>query len=398
MPVKQILKTGNVPVKIYTDDIEAAALNQLAAMSQLPIIHAHIAAMPDVHCGIGATVGSVIPTRGAIIPAAVGVDIGCGMNALQLSLTANDLPLSLKSLRHEIETFVPVGFGMHALERARTQACQPFEHPLNEILDTHPDILKMLSKNKERWILQMGTLGSGNHFIEICLDERNHVWIMIHSGSRGIGNAIGRYFIALAKKDMQCHMKDLPQKDLAYLKEGTQYFHDYLKAVQWAQNYAFENRHQMMLLVLKALKKHLPHFKIINKAVNCHHNYVAYETHFGQEVYLTRKGAIRAGKNDLGIIPGSMGARSYIVKGKANPESFHSCAHGAGRRMSRTQAKKSFTAKDLIEQTQGVECRKDAQVIDEIPKAYKDIDQVMHNQTDLVEVLHTLKQVICVKG
>lgn len=398
MPIIKQVNGGKVPIKIYTDDIDEQALTQLKNISALDIIHSHVAAMPDVHMGIGATVGSVIPTKAAIIPAAVGVDIGCGMNAVRLSLTASQLPDNLKPLRQAIEQTVPVGFAKHSSKNMPEKTCAPLAKSLNHILEIHPNILKRMNNESLRWIMQMGTLGSGNHFIEICIDNNKDVWIMLHSGSRGIGNAIGTYFIELAKTDMGRHIHNLPDKDLAYFREGSKYFDDYFHAVQWAQQYAFLNRHEMMRLIVAAIKPLLPAFDLTEHAVNCHHNYVSYENHFDEHVYVTRKGAISAKSNELGIIPGSMGAKSYIVKGKGNRQSFHSCAHGAGRRMSRNQAKKRFTKSDLIHQTKGVECRKDKHVIDEIPGAYKDIDSVMANQTDLIEVLYTLKQVLCVKG
>lgn len=398
MPIQIEVNKGRVPVKIYTDEIEPQALQQLINISQLPIIHGHVAAMPDVHLGIGATVGSVIPTKQAIIPAAVGVDIGCGMNALRLSLKASQLPHNLNRIRSAIEAAVPVGFAQHKCGEPAKDLLKPLQPRLQRILQKHPAIGSMMRKWQDTWTTQMGTLGSGNHFIELCLDESQDVWVMLHSGSRGIGNNIGKYFIQLARKDMERHQIQLPDRDLSYFQEGSQYFEDYVEAVEWAQDYARANRQHMMQLVLQALQNHLPPFTITREAINCHHNYVAREKHFGEMVYVTRKGAIRAGEGELGIIPGSMGARSYIVRGKGNPDSFCSCAHGAGRRMSRQQAKKRFSRKDLEEQTKGVECRKDKGVIDEIPAAYKDIDQVMENQSDLVEVVHTLKQVICVKG
>ncbi len=398
MPIKRILTKGQVPIKIYTDEVDAETLNQLIAISHLPIIHSHVAAMPDVHLGKGATVGSVIPTKSAIIPAAVGVDIGCGMNAVRLSLHAAQLPDSLKPLRNAIESAVPVGFEMHAKHTARASTIRALETGLNRIVEKHPGILKMQRNLQSTWTRQLGTLGGGNHFIELCLDENQQVWIMLHSGSRGIGNCIGEYFITLAKKDMGVALGQLPDKDLAYLTEGTQHFNDYVAAVHWAQEYALINRREMMGLIVEALKPYLPPFTLTQEAINCHHNYVAIEEHFGAKVYITRKGAIRAGEGDLGIIPGSMGAKSYIVRGKGNPDSFSSCAHGAGRRLSRGRAKNQFQIEDIIAQTAGVECRKDHGVLDEIPSAYKDIDQVMENQNDLVEIVHTLKQVLCVKG
>jgi tRNA-splicing ligase RtcB (3'-phosphate/5'-hydroxy nucleic acid ligase) len=398
MPVQMTLNKGQVPVKIYTQEVESQAIDQLVNISKLPFVHHHIAAMPDVHLGIGATVGSVIPTKGAIIPAAVGVDIGCGMNALRLSLHANDLPDNLRRVRSAIEAAVPVGFNEHDRSVSQNSTLKPLDKGLEQILDKHRGIASMQKNFAQTWAKQLGTLGGGNHFIELCLDEAQAVWIMLHSGSRGIGNVIGRYFIELAKKDMEKHFIQLPDKDLSYFKEGTTYFDDYVNAVHWAQDYALINRREMMRLILDALKTVLPSFEITKEAINCHHNYVAKETHYGESVYLTRKGAISAREGELGIIPGSMGAKSYIVSGKGNPESFCSCSHGAGRRMSRSEAKKRFNTEDVQAQTSGVECRKDAGIIDEIPGAYKDIDHVMALQTDLVEVVHTLKQIVCVKG
>lgn len=398
MPIQKIMTKGKVPVKIYTDEIEPEAMQQLYNMAQLPFIHSHIAVMPDVHMGKGATVGSVIPTRQAIIPAAVGVDIGCGMNALRLSIKAHDLPDNLRSLRLFIEDAIPVGFNMHKQDRARQSTVIGLSGGLAHILDKHPKINAMQRKPYETWVRQLGTLGGGNHFIELCLDENQDVWIMLHSGSRGIGNVIGSYFIALAQKDMGQHLANLPDKDLAYFSEGAKHYDDYLDAVEWAQDYAMANRREMMVLLIEALRKKLPKFGVTKEAINCHHNYVAREDHFGASLFITRKGAIRAGEGELGIIPGSMGTKSYIVRGKGNPQSFCSCSHGAGRRMSRTAAKRQFTVDAVEAQTQGVECRKDKGIIDEIPGAYKDIDTVMENQSDLVEVVHTLKQVLCVKG
>jgi len=398
MPIKRVITKGKVPVKIYTDDIEHQALQQLNNMAQLPIIHSHIAAMPDVHAGIGATVGSVIPTKSAIIPAAVGVDIGCGMNAARLTLKAVQLPDNLHRIRNVIEDVIPVGFNMHDSDKARNSTIRALAPGLDRILATHPKIANLQKKAYQTWVRQIASLGGGNHFIELCLDENQDVWVMLHSGSRGIGNAIGRYFIDLAKKDMRQHIANLPDKDLAYFNEGAQHFDDYVDAVHWAQDYAMANRREMMLLIMEALRKELTVFGVSKEAINCHHNYVSIEDHFGERVFVTRKGAIRAGEGELGIIPGSMGAKSYIVRGKGSAQSFCSCSHGAGRKMSRTQAKKQFTLADMEAQTRGVECRKDKGVIDEIPSAYKDIDVVMENQSDLVEVVHTLKQVMCIKG
>ncbi len=398
MSIKLEFNKGRVPVKVWTTDIEPEAMQQLINVSKLPIVHGHIAAMPDVHMGIGATVGSVIPTKGAIIPAAVGVDIGCGMNAVRLTLTANDLPESLARVRGAIEAAVPVGFNQHADSPAQNRVTRPLSDRLDNVVKKHPELTKMQKQFARTWLNQLGSLGGGNHFIELCLDEAQRVWVMLHSGSRGIGNVMGRYFIAAAKKDMQRHHANLPDRDLAYFSEGSKHFDDYVEAVEWAQDYALANRREMMRLIVEALRDHLPPFKADSEAINCHHNYVARERHFDENLFITRKGAISAREGELGIIPGSMGAKSYIVRGLGNAQSFCSCSHGAGRRMSRTEAKRRFNRADVESQTQGVECRKDAGVIDEIPGAYKDIDQVMANQSDLVEVVHTLKQVLCVKG
>ena len=398
MPVKQLIEGGRVPVKVFTADLEPRARAQLEHISRLPIVFGHIAAMPDVHAGIGATVGSVIPTRGAIIPAAVGVDIGCGMNAVRLSLGAEQLPEGLARLRQAIERAVPVGFDERGEADTRREACAPLARRLEDIVGRHPKIAKMQRDHREKWVRQMGSLGGGNHFIELCLDEGGHLWVMLHSGSRGIGNCIGQYFIARAREAMLAADVHLPDRDLAWLGEKTKLFDDYLDAVGWAQDYAFANRREMMQVILEALRRELPSFETTGEAINCHHNYVRREKHFGESVYVTRKGAISAREGELGIIPGSMGTRSYIVRGKGNPESFCSCAHGAGRRMSRSEAKRRYTRADLEAQTEGVECRKDKGVLDEIPGAYKDIDAVMAEQSDLVEVVHTLKQIVCVKG
>jgi tRNA-splicing ligase RtcB len=398
MPVKEVLTSARVPVKIWTDEVDDRSREQLSNIASLPFIHHHVAAMPDVHLGIGATIGSVIATHKAIIPAAVGVDLGCGMVAARLSLTANEIDeKALQKVFDQITRDVPVGRAQHRDDRVLVDAAKPFEPGLKSLTDTHPELLKALGQFS-KWTNQMGTLGGGNHFIEVCLDESNQVWVMLHSGSRGIGNAIASYFIALARKDMERWMIQLPDRDLAYFPEGSEHFADYIKAVHWAQDYAMQNRTSMLELVLAALQRHLPSFTVTTEAVNCHHNYVAQEHHYGENVWVTRKGAIRAREGDLGIVPGSMGARSFIVRGLGNPESFCSSAHGAGRKMSRTAAEKQFTVADMVAQTKGVICRKDKDVIDEIPGAYKDIDQVMANQADLTEILHTLKQVVCVKG
>ena len=406
MSIQLTLNKGRVPVKVWTRDIEDEALQQLLNVAQLPIVHGHVAAMPDVHAGIGATVGSVIPTRGAIIPAAVGVDIGCGMNAVRLSLRASDLPDNLHRIRSAIERAVPIGFAQHEASKVKgsrhQRTARSLDQGLDRIVGKHPALMKMQRRFNETWMCQLGTLGGGNHFIELCLDGEQRLWVMLHSGSRGIGNVIGRYFIEAARKDMMRHRVALPDQNLAYFSEGSDWFDDYVEAVSWAQDYALLNRQEMMRLVLEVLQRELPPslnaWKVESEAINCHHNYVARETHWGEDLFVTRKGAISARTGEFGIIPGSMGARSYIVRGLGNEESLCSCSHGAGRRMSRTAAKRKFSQRDLEEQTRGVECRKDGGVIDEIPGAYKDIDEVMANQRDLVEVVHTLKQVLCVKG
>jgi tRNA-splicing ligase RtcB len=395
--IKMKMTKGKSPVLVWTDELESSAHDQLSRMANLPIVHSHIAVMPDVHMGKGATVGSVIPTRQAIVPAAVGVDIGCGMCAVRTSLLASHLPESLRQVRHQIERDVPVGFDMHGSRRVRSEAAAIVEPGLRQILGRHPGIASK-SVNKDAWARQIGTLGGGNHFIELCLDEDDRVWVMLHSGSRGIGNRIGQYFIEKAREAIARAGVQLPDRDLAWLTEGSGLFDDYWHALTWAQDYAARNRQEMLDILLEALARYLPPFELEAAAINCHHNYAAREVHDGTEIYVTRKGAIRAGAGELGIIPGSMGARSYIVRGRGNEKSFCSCAHGAGRRMSRTAARKRFTREDLVTQTEGVECRKDKGVIDEIPGAYKDIDQVMENQADLVEVVHRLKQVLCVKG
>jgi len=402
MPIAQVITGGRVVVKVWTPQLEPQARRQLENVASLPIVHGHIAAMPDVHSGIGATVGSVIPTRAAIIPAAVGVDIGCGMNAVRLSLHASDLPTSLGKIRGAIERDVPVGFDMHESAKgrggSREEKARAMRRGLAKIVEKNPQIEQMQKDFRETWVRQLGTLGGGNHFIEVCLDESQAVWVMLHSGSRGIGNVIGRHFIERARREMEKRDVHLPDRDLAWLAQGTPAFDEYVEAVHWAQDYATQNRAEMMEAILEAIGRHLPPLRVVGEVISCHHNYVAREKHFGEDLLVTRKGAIRAGVGELGIIPGSMGARSFIVRGKGNPESLCSCAHGAGRRMSRTEAKRRFSAADVARQTEGVECRKDSGVVDEIPQAYKDVEEVMANQSDLVDVVHTLKQVVCVKG
>lgn len=406
----QVIKEADqkFPVKAWVDGVplEPEARSQLINVAKLPFIFKHVAVMPDVHWGMGATVGSVIPTQGAIIPAAVGVDIGCGMIALQLGLTASDLPENLAEIRSAIEAAVPHGRTDHGgrNDKGRHQLGLPLsvqEH-MQQLTDGLAKVVaktpKLEETAKQCWG-QLGTLGGGNHFIELCLDEQQNVWIMLHSGSRGIGNQIGQTFITKAKADMRRWFISVPDIDLAYFAEGSENFDDYIEAMTWAQDFAWRNRECMMDAVIIALRHIIwKPFGGGAMAVNCHHNYTNRENHFGKNVWVTRKGAVRAREGDLGIIPGSMGAKSFIVRGKGNKESFCSCSHGAGRKMSRTEAKKRFTLEDHAVATYGVECRKDQDVIDETPMAYKDIDAVMAAQSDLVEVVRTLKQIVCVKG
>jgi len=399
-------ETG-VPIRAWTRGVllDPEAEKQLRNVAQMPFVFRWVAAMPDVHWGIGATIGSVIPTKGAIIPAAVGVDIGCGMMALQTTLNARDLPDNLRNVRDAIEKAVPHGRTNHGAKGDRgawhdipEASASVWASSLKPVYDSIREKHRSLDRGSD--VNHLGTLGTGNHFIEVCLDESNNVWLMLHSGSRGVGNRIGTYFIELAKRDMQRFSANLPDKDLAYFPEHTPHFDDYVEAVSWAQDFARWNRQLMMDAILGALRDsgEVPAFEIAAEVINCHHNYVAREKHYGENVLVTRKGAVRARQGDMGIIPGSMGARSYIVRGKGNPESFNSCSHGAGRAMSRHEAKRRFTVEDHIRMTEGVECRKDRDVIDETPAAYKSIDAVMAAQSDLVEIVHTLKQVVCVKG
>ena len=395
-----------VPIKAWTKgvSIEAEAEKQLHNVARLPFIYKWVAAMPAVHWGIGATVGSVIPTKGAIVPAAVGVDIGCGMMAAQTTLTANHLPDHLRGIRTAIESAIPHGRtdnggrkdkgAWREIPQRQKRVWQQLEAAYRAIIDKYPKL------DRGNDVNHLGTLGTGNHFIEVCLDESEQVWFLLHSGSRGVGNRIGTFFIELAKNDMRQHIKNLPDKDLAYFEEGSEHFEDYFDAVSWAQEFALCNRKLMMeqLVDTVAESGEVPPFALAETAVNCHHNYVAREQHYGAMVFVTRKGAVRARQGDLGIIPGSMGARSFIVRGLGNPESFQSCSHGAGRAMSRGEAKRRFSIDDHCKATAGVECRKDAAVIDETPMAYKPIDAVMDAQKDLVEIVHTLRQVVCVKG
>jgi tRNA-splicing ligase RtcB len=396
---------GGVPIKMWTRGVpvDDKARDQLSRAARMPFIFKHVAAMPDVHVGIGATVGSVIPTKGAIIPAAVGVDIGCGMMAARTSLMASDLPDNLEGVRSAIERAVPVGRQVGRGNRdtgswgdppaAIVEAWATLAERFGRIVAKYPKLAKTNN------VTHLGTLGTGNHFIEVCVDTEQRVWVMLHSGSRGVGNAIGTFFIELAKQDMRKWFINLPDQDLAYFAEGTDHFDDSVEAVGWAQDFAALNRRMMMTNVIRALRTQIAKpFDAELEAVNCHHNYVTRENHFGENVLVTRKGAVRAAKGVMGIIPGSMGAKSFIVRGLGNKESFDSCSHGAGRVMSRTQAKKEVTLAEHIADTAGVECRKDEGVIDESPRAYKPIEAVMAAQSDLVEIVHTLKQVVCVKG
>ena len=398
---------SQVPVKSWTRGVpcDDKTRQQLLNLTRMPFIHRWVAAMPDVHVGKGATIGSVIPTVGAVIPAAVGVDLGCGMMAVKTSLTTSDLPDHLGNMRSAIEKAVPHGRSKKLRRGARDKgswgevpedvadAWQPLAEGFNRLTEKHGFI-----KNTNN-IKHLGTLGTGNHFIEVCLDENQQVWVMLHSGSRGVGNAIGNHFIEKAKKEMERWFIHLPDQDLAYLPEGSEHFTDYVAAVAWAQDFARVNREVMMRRTLQVIAKALGRtFESALEAVNCHHNYIRKEQHYGQGVWVTRKGAVSARKGEMGIIPGSMGAKSFIVRGLGNEESFCSCSHGAGRVMSRTEAKKAITLEQHLLATDGVECRKDEGVIDETPAAYKPIEQVMAAQRDLVEIVHTLKQVVCVKG
>lgn len=403
-----INEAGHVPVKAWIKGValEEDAKKQLLNIGKMPFIHRWISVMPDVHLGMGATVGSVIPTVGAIIPASVGVDIGCGMIAARTTLTADQLPDNLRPIRDAIEQAVPHGRtdngglndkgAWHDIPEPQAKAWEELKLGFDRIIEKNPK----LGRGNVNHVNHLGTLGTGNHFIEICLDESGSVWIMLHSGSRGIGNRVGSYFIELAKEDMRRWFINLPDQDLAYFPEGTEHFDDYIEAVSWAQGFARTNRALMMEAVINALRSSgvLPPFQLTEEAVNCHHNYVQREHHFGKNVLVTRKGAVRAQAGELGVIPGSMGAASYIVRGKGNADSFNSCSHGAGRAMSRTEAKRRFTLEDHAQATQGIECRKDEDVIDETPAAYKPIDAVMEAQSDLVEIVYRLRQVVCVKG
>ncbi|KAF8818576.1 RtcB family protein [Rickettsia endosymbiont of Cardiosporidium cionae] len=399
---------GASPIKMWTKGVfvDDKAKVQLINTAKMPFIYKWLAVMPDVHVGKGSTIGSVIPTINAIIPAAVGVDIGCGMMAIKTSLNASDLPDNLFLIRTAIEAAVPHGRSVYKhtlnnidegawknIPKNVENAWQELEYEFKLIVEVAPKISKTNNIN------HLGTLGGGNHFIEICLDENSQIWIMLHSGSRGVGNAIGRYFIELAKKDAKDYIGSLPDKDLAYFSENTKNFNNYIFAVEWAQKFAHVNREIMMSNIIEVLRQTISKkFTTDLAVINCHHNYVTREIHYGNNVFVTRKGAVRAGKGDMGIIPGSMGAESFIVRGLGNQESFCSCSHGAGRIMSRTEAKKLISLDEHITAIQGVECKLDEGLIDETPNAYKDINKVMEAQSDLVEILYKLKQIICIKG
>lgn len=398
--------TSRFAIKSWTKGvpIEESARKQLHNIANLPFIHRHVAVMPDVHWGKGATIGSVIATKNAIVPAAVGVDLGCGVNAVKTTLFAKDLPDNLSTLRHAIEEVIPHGRtnngglgdkgAFNEIPTSHMNRWNKLQARYNAIIEKHP-----LAKGFNTYN-HMGTLGGGNHFFEICLDEDQAVWIMLHSGSRGAGNKIGQYFIEAAKREMEKYHIDsyLPDQDLSYLVEHTELFDDYVEAVQWAQDFALENRNAMMEAAIGVMKKHLPPFVTADFAINCHHNYVDREHHFGENVWVTRKGAVRARTGDLGIIPGSMGTGSFIVRGLGNEDSFHSCSHGAGRVMSRGAAKKLITMEDHAKAMTGIEARLDEGVLDESPAAYKDINAVMDAQSDLVEIVARLRQVLNIKG
>lgn len=403
MPNFEVIPTVNKPIKHWTKGVlfEEEAQLQLKRLAELPFIYKHIAVMPDVHAGKGSTIGTILATQHAIIPAAVGVDLGCGMMACKTSLKACDLPDNLFELRCMIESMIPHGSNpkkqnigaWDEIPDLVAKAWEPLKNCFDTICELYPRI-----KNSNN-IKHLGTLGGGNHFVEICLDTKDTVWFMLHSGSRGVGNLIGRIFIELAQKDMQRYFINLPDKDMAYLPQGSENFSHYLFAVKWAQNFAYQNRIIMMCNLVGAVKTVLgKDFETQIEVINCHHNYVSFERHFGENVIITRKGAVAAHEGTMGIIPGSMGAKSFIVRGLGNPDSFHSCSHGAGRVMSRTKAKQLISEEDHKNALKGVECNASITTLDESPSAYKNIDAVMAAQNDLVEIMYTLKQILCVKG
>jgi len=390
------LQGKNVPIKVWTqeDTIEPQAREQLENIAKLPWVFSHIAVMPDVHFGKGATVGSVIAMKDAVSPSAVGVDIGCGMMATKTNLKASDLPESLKELRAEVEKNIPVGFAQHP-EAVLTEMPATLLPRIQKLVDRFHELNPKVLERFNKMLSQIGTLGGGNHFIELCIDTEQNVWMMLHSGSRNIGKELAEIHIGIAKT--LSHNAGIPDPDLAVFLSNTEEMEAYRHDLMWAQEYAYINRIVMMELYKQSMQKFFPQMRPVFEVI-CHHNYVSEETHFGEDVIVTRKGAISARQGQYGIIPGSMGAKSFIVKGKGNPESFQSASHGAGRKHSRNQAKKLYSLEDLARETQGVECRKDKDVLDEIPSAYKDIEQVMANQSDLVEIVAELKQVMCIKG
>jgi tRNA-splicing ligase RtcB (3'-phosphate/5'-hydroxy nucleic acid ligase) len=393
MPYEQLKLSTQVPVLSWAGhELGHDEMKMAKNVASLPFVHKHVALMPDVHLGKGALVGSVVATKAAIVPAAVGVDIGCGMCALKTPYQAEQLDGKLKQIRAEVEKLIPVGFNENSNIDKEVSNWQGWKH----FKELHSGVQRLESKA----FRQMGSLGGGNHFIECCVDTEGAVWLMLHSGSRNIGNMLAQRHIETAKELAKLAELRLPDPDLAYFVQGTPEFEAYWRDLQWAQNYALFNRAVMMNRFKRVVEQHIAGGKPFKPSlqVNCHHNYAEKEVHFNEEVYVTRKGAVRAQEGDYGIIPGSMGTKSFIVKGKGNAESYCSCSHGAGRLMSRAKAKKAYTLDDLIQQTQGVECRKDEGILDEIPSAYKPIEQVMANQSDLVEVVATLKQVMCVKG
>lgn len=402
MPIKTVLSDSRVPVKIWSHEVDDAAKRQLALTGNLPFVFKHVAVMPDVHAGKGSTIGSVIATEGAIVPACVGVDLGCGMSAVKTSLKPAELDGKLPELRRRIERAVPTGPAGHpddkrleVIDKADADALVQGAKDILSRVNLDATQTKVL-RGVEKFPTQLGTLGSGNHFIEVCVSTQGEVWLMLHSGSRGVGNLIAQHHIEVARGLMKKMFISLPDPDLAYLVEETREYDEYMNDMMWAQEFARLNRKAMLRSILAEMSGM---FAFTTEApIDCHHNYVSREHHYGRNVLVTRKGAVRARRGDFGIIPGSMGAKSFIVRGLGNPESFDSCSHGAGRKMSRTQARRAFTEADLAAQTAGVECRKDDAVLDEIPGAYKSIDEVMANQSDLVEPIVELKQVLCVKG
>lgn len=374
----------------WASSLDDETIRQALRSSRLPVVSGHIALMADAHYGLGATVGSVIPTEAALIPAAVGVDIGCGMIASETDLRASHLPEDLKPLLRSLENKIPSGVGQgHRYISPQAERWLAANRPHTRLSD----------KQVQKTLSQFGTLGSGNHFFEICLDEADRVWVVLHSGSRGIGNELAQGYVKTAQRLMKALQIALEDRDLAYLSEGTPEFDAYLADLNWAQDYARANRDAMMDAGLEALFRFTGRGRALRR-INCHHNYTARERHFGRQMWITRKGAIKAGTDDLGVIPGSMGTRSYIVRGRGNPMSYNSCSHGAGRALSRSAARRQFKGEDLAKAMQGKTWQaKDASaLVDEIPQAYKDIDQVMADQQDLVSVLHTLRQILNYKG